>query len=144
MATRERDNKEHARRFNEEIWGQYNFDAIDHLVAEDFVGHNPARPAPVRGVDGVREVAEMLHAAFPDCAVDLEQVIAEDDWVAQRITATGTHEGEFMDIEPTGERVEMTGMNVTRLEDGKWIEGHELWDVFGLLRQVGVIELPER
>lgn len=142
MATTERDNEDHARRFNEAVWGRYDFEAIDDLVAEDFVGYNPALPEPVRGPDGVREVAETLHAAFPDCEVELEQVIAEGDWLAQRITATGTHEGEFMGIEPTGNRVELAGMNITRFEDGKWAEGYELWDMFGLLRQLGAIEHP--
>lgn len=142
MATPEQANKEHARRFNEEVWGKSNFEAIGHLVAEDFVGHNPALPEPVRGADGVREVAEMLYAAFPDCEVELEQVIADGDWLAQRVTVTATHEGEFMGIEPTGEEVEVTGMNITRLEDSKWAEGYELWDMFGLLHQLGVVEQP--
>lgn len=135
-------NTDHARRFNEEVWGKYNFEAIHDFVAEDFVGYNPALPEPVRGGDGVREVAEMLHAAFPDCEVELEQVIAEGDWVAQRLTATATHEGEFVGIEPTGKRVEFTGMNISRLVDGKLVEGYELWDMFGLLRQLGIVDLP--
>lgn len=142
MATQEQDNKEQARRFNEEVWGKSNLDAIDHLVADDFVGHNPARPKPIRGADGVREVVELLQVAFPDCEVELEQVIADGDWLAQRVTVTATHEGEFMGIDPTGKQVEVTGMNVTRFEDGKWVEGYELWDVFGLLQQLGVAELP--
>lgn len=142
MATPAQTNKEHARRFNEEVWGKSNFDAIDHLVADDFVGHNPSLHEPVRGPDGVREIAEMLHAAFPDCEVELEDVIADGNRVAQRVTLTATHEGEFMGIDPTGEQVEVTGMNITRLEDGKWAEGYELWDTLGLLQQLGVVELP--
>lgn len=142
MATLEQDNKEHARRFNEEVWGKFNFDAIDHLVAEDYVGYNPALDEPVRGPDGVREVAEMLHAAFPDVEVELEEVVAEGDWLAQRVTCTATHDGEFRGIDPTGEQVEVTAMNITRLEDGKWVEGYELWDTFRLLQQLGVVEPP--
>ncbi|WP_135304816.1 ester cyclase [Haloarcula amylovorans] len=142
MATPEQDNKEHARRFNEEVWGKSNLDAIDHLVADDFVGYNPARPEPLRGADGVREVAELLQAAFPDCEVELEQVLADGDWLTQRVTVSATHEGEFMGIAPTGKQVEITGISVTRFEDGKWVEGYELWDIFGLLQQLGITELP--
>lgn len=141
--TTEHDLTDYARRFNREVWDESNLDAIDDVVAEDFVGHNPALREPVRGADGVREIAEMLHAAFPDCEVELEEVVAEGDWLAQRVTITATHEGEFMGVEPTGERVTATGMNFTRFEDGKWAEGYELWDVFGLLRQLGVVEPPE-
>lgn len=142
MTTPERDNKDRARRFNEEVWGEYNLGAIDELVAEEFIGHNPAFPEPVRGPGGVREVAEMLHAAFPDCEVELEEIVADGDWLAQRVTLTATHEGEFMGIDPTGEQVAVTGMNITRFENGKWAEGYELWDTFGLFRQLGVIEPP--
>lgn len=142
MTTRDQENKDHARRFNEEVWGEFNVEAIDELVAEDYVGHNPALPEPVRGADGVREVAEMLHAAFPDCEVELEEVVADGDWLAQRVTLTATHEGEFMGIDPTGKRIEATGMNITRFEGGKWAEGYELWDAFGLFQQLGVVEPP--
>lgn len=140
--TTERENKAHARRFNEEVWGRYDFDVLDDLVADEFVGHNPSLPQPLHGPGEVRETAEMLHAAFPDIEVELEQVIAEGDWTAQRLTATATHEGELMGVESTGNRVEFTGMNISRLEDGEWVEGYELWDMLGLLQQLGVVEPP--
>lgn len=141
MAT-ERDNKDHARRFNEEVWGEYNFDALDDLVDEAFVGYNPSLPEPLHGAADVRGTAEMLHGAFPDIEVELEQVVAEGDWIAQRLTATATHEGEFVGVEPTGHRIEFTGTNFSRLEDGKWVEGYELWDMLGLLQQLGAVEPP--
>ena len=141
MAT-EQTNKEFARRWNEEIWGQQNVDAIDDLVAEDFVGHDPSRPEPVRGPDGVRTVVEMLFSAFPDTQVDLEEVVAEGDRIAMRITASGTHEGEFMGIEPTGEEMEVSVMTFQRIEDGKAVEEWQIVDTLGMLQQLGVIELP--
>jgi steroid delta-isomerase-like uncharacterized protein len=141
MAT-EQTNKEFARRWNEEIWGQQNVDAIDDLVAEDFVGHDPSRPEPVRGPDGVRAVVEMLFSAFPDTQVDLEEVVAEGDRIAMRITASGTHEGEFMGIEPTGEEMEVSVMTFQRIEDGKAVEEWQIVDTLGMLQQLGVIELP--
>ena len=136
------ENKEFARRWNEEIWGQQNTDIIDDLVAEEFVGHDASRPEPVRGPDGVREVVKMLFSAFPDTQVDLEEIVAEDDRIAMRITASGTHEGEFMGIEPTGEEMEVMVMSFQRIEDGKAVEEWQIIDTLGMLQQLGVVEPP--
>lgn len=132
-----------ARRWNEEIWGEGNLDATDDLVAEDFVGYDASRSEPVRGPEGVREIAEALLAGFPDCEVDLEQVVAEGDWVAQRLTASGTHEGEFMGIEPTGKEMEVAVMSFQRVRDGKVVEERQIVDTLGMLAQLGVVEPPE-
>lgn len=136
------ENKEFARRWNEEIWGQQNLAVIDDFVAEEFVGHDPSRPEPVRGPEGVREVVEMLFSAFPDTEVDLEEVVAEGDRIAMRITASGTHEGEFMGIEPTGEETEVSVMTFHQIEDGKAVKEWQIVDTLGMLQQLGVIELP--
>ena len=141
MAT-EQATKEFARRWNEEIWGQQNTDIIDDLVDEDFVGYDPSRPEPVRGPEGVREVVEMLFSAFPDTQVDLEEIVAEGDRIAMRITASGTHEGEFMGIEPTGEEMEVEVMSFQRIEDGKAVEEWQIVDTLGMLQQLGAVELP--
>lgn len=142
MTTPEQENKEFARHWNEEIWSKQNLDAIDDLVAEDFVGYDSSQPEPVRGPDGVREVAEMLLTAFPDTEVQLEQVVAEDEWVAQRLTTSGTHEGAFMGIDPTGEEIEVTVMSFQRIENGKAIEEWQVVDTPGMFQQLGVVEAP--
>ncbi len=72
----------------------------------------------------------------------LHEVLADGGYVAFRATEIGTHEGEFMGIEPTGRRVEMEGTVIHRLEDGKVAETWAQFDVLGLLRQLGAIELP--
>lgn len=138
----EQDNKEFARRWNEEIWGERNLDAVDDLVARDFVGYDPSLPEPVRGPEEVRETIEMLLSAFPNTAVELEAVVAEGDWIAQRMTATGTHEGEFMGIDPTGEEIEVTVMAFHRVQNGKAVEEWQLYDAIGMLAQLGVVEPP--
>lgn len=142
MATTEQENKELARRFHEEVWEKRNLDFIDEQIAEDFVGYDPSLPEPVRGPEGVRETAELFQSAFPDAGVEIEQLVAEDDLLAIHRTLTGTHEGEFMGIEPTGAEVEVEGMAIYRLEDGKTVEEWQVVDMFGLLVQLGVVEPP--
>lgn len=84
----------------------------------------------------------MVRSAFPDLAVTTEDLIAEDDRVLTRYTLEGTHEGEFMGIEPTGAEVEVEGMSIGRIEDGKVVEGWTNMDVLGMLVQLGVVEPP--
>lgn len=60
-----------------------------------------------------------------------------------RYTGTGTHEGEYEGIEPTGTEVQLSGMRFCRLEDGKLVEVWGQRDDLGLLAQLGVVELPE-
>lgn len=142
MATPKRDNEERARRFHDELWGERNLDVIDEYIAESFVGHDPTSPAPVRGPAGVRENAELLLAAFPDAAMEIEHVVAEGDRLVIHRTLTGTHEGAFMGIAPTGDEVAVTGIAVFRIEDGKTAEEWQVVDVFGLLAQLGAVEPP--
>lgn len=142
MATRERQHKELTRRFHEEVWGTRNLAAVDEQVAADFVGHDPALPEPVRGPGGVRETAETFQSAFPDATVDIEQLVAEGDRLAVHRTLTGTHEGSFMGIEPTGTSVEIPGIAIYRIEDGLIAEEWQVIDMFGLLVQLGAVDPP--
>jgi predicted ester cyclase len=69
-------------------------------------------------------------------------LIDEADTVAMRVTLRGTHEGEFAGIAPTGKAFEVGNTVVTRIEDGRIVERWVRPDALGLMRQLGVVELP--
>ncbi len=69
--------------------------------------------------------------------------MAEGDRVATRWTGTGTHEGELMGIAPTGNRVEVAGMVISRISGGKIAESWSNYDALGMMQQLGVIPSPE-
>lgn len=137
--TRE-ENKQIARRFPEEVATEGNVDIIDEICAEDVIEYSPLGER--RGREELKEQSEYIHAAFPDVSVTIEDVVAEGDTVAQRLTFRGTHEGEFAGIEPTGNEVEIANMLFTRIEDGQIAERWLLPDMLGLLAQLGVVEPP--
>ncbi|WP_313695293.1 ester cyclase [Halorarum halobium] len=58
------------------------------------------------------------HEAFPDLTLAVDRYIAEDDLVSIWGRATGTHEGPFMGIEPTGNQIDVMVISVVRVEDG--------------------------
>lgn len=142
MSTAERrveENKDVVRRFIEESFNEGRTEVIEELVDEEFVGYESAQPEPLRGPEGLRRTVEIYRSAFPDIEFTIHHLLAEDDWVAARWTASGTHEGEVMGIEPTGRRVENDGMEFDRVRDGKVVEGYVVWDALGMLRQLGVM-----
>lgn len=141
MATTDQDTKAVVRRYFE-AWNAADLDAIDDIVAPDVVGHNPVEPMDATGPDGEKQLIELYHTAFPDAKLTVEELIAEGDTVAVRYTATGTHEGAFMGIEPTGSTVEIAGFEFVRIEEGVIAETWGLFDAFGLMQQLGAVEAP--
>jgi len=135
------ENKRIARRYPEEVATQKQLDVIDELEREDFVEHGPYGQE-VHGPKADKEWMQGFQTAFPDFEATVEDIVAEDDTVAMRVTLRGTHEGEFMGIEPTGNSFEVQNMVFTRIEDGKLVERWVQPDSFGLMQQLGVVELP--
>ena len=132
------DNKSLHRRFVEEVFNQGNLAAVDELVAPDIIDHN-AFPGLTPGSEGVKQIASILRAAFPDIHYTLEDEIAEGDKAVVRDTMRGTHRGEFMGIAPTGKQVTVGGMDITRWSNGKIVEHWAQFDTLGLLQQLGVV-----
>lgn len=139
-STTPEENKRLARRYPEDVATEGNVDRIDTLCAEDVVERSPLGER--RGREALKEQSESIHAAFPDVSVTIEDVVAEGDTVAQRLTFRGTHEGEFMGIEPTHSEVEVANTLFTRIEDGLIVERWLLVDTLGLLQQLGVVDPP--
>ena len=130
--------KVRARRLPEELLTQGDLAVADELLAPDCLHHAPAPLAP--GVAGVRRWVAALRRAFPDLCAVVEAEIAEGDTVVQRIACSGTHQGEFLSVPPTGRRATWQLVEIQRLgPDGKVAEHWSSWDQLGLLRQLGAI-----
>jgi predicted ester cyclase len=102
-------------------------------------GYPPEMPP---NVEGMRQFYRGVWAAFPDCEVVAEDLIAEGDKVAGRYVLQGTHTGEFMGIAPTGNRIAVRAAAVFRLVNGKCVERWQYFDEAGLLRQLGAMPTP--
>lgn len=132
--------KEAARRLLEEPW-RGNLGVVDELVAEEYVGHDPAEPEPILGPGGVRASTEKYIAAFVGSVVVDDQVAAGDR-VVSRWTRRGTHAGELEGIPATGKDVTVSGITISRFVDGRIVEEWTEWDTLGLLVQLGAVSEP--
>lgn len=135
------ENKAVIQRAYDELWNERNIDVVDELVTEDFLNH-AAPPDRQRGRPGLKDVVRMFEVAFPDFRYEVEDVISEGEKVAVRDVFRGTHEGDFMGIPATGERVTMEAIHIYRLSEGKLAEHWVARDDLGMMQQLGVVAAP--
>jgi steroid delta-isomerase-like uncharacterized protein len=119
-----------------------DLDRIGEFVAEDYVGHDFPGVGDIHGPEEFKAFFESLRESFEDMEARVEDVVAESDEVVVRATVHGTHTGSFLGIEPTGERVRMTGIRIFRIENGKIAEIWLNLDIAGVLEQLGVLPDP--
>jgi predicted ester cyclase len=132
------ENKRPVRRFHEEI-DKGNLDAMDELVGEDYVDHNPPPFLGLReGREGLKQAFEIFWNATPGYH-QIEDQIAEGDKVVTRLTAYGKHEGDPPGAPRTGNELKMTSIAIHRIADGKLAEKWVEKDVIGFLNQIGVM-----
>lgn len=130
-------NKEIVRRFYAEVWNQGNVEFAHEVFADDYVRHDLRPTSAGPGWQGQANIARDFRLAFPDLAMTLELLVAEDDLVAARWTAEGTFSGPWGDVQPTGRRATFSGVNIFRFGDGKVVELWNHRDDLGLMQQVG-------
>jgi steroid delta-isomerase-like uncharacterized protein len=142
MSTSKEENKALYRRTFEEVFNQGNLAIVDDLVAPDYLNHEVPPGMNNRGPDSTRQIVRMLRTAFPDLHFTIEDLVAEGDTVAGRVTMSGTHLGPFQGIPPTGRSFEQAHMHFVRFRDGKAIEHRAVRDDLGMMRQLGLIAAP--
>ena len=135
------ENKAVELRFFEEVVNKGNLAVIDELVVANFVDRC-ALPGVAPDREGYKQFFAMARSAFPDFHSTLEDMIAEGDKVVQRFTVRGTHKGEWMGIAPTGKQIEVGGIAIHRLADGKIVEDWASMDMLGMMQQLGVAPPP--
>jgi len=135
------ENKALVRRFYAEI-DQGNLDAMDEIVAENYIDHNPPPfPGLAKGRAGLKQAFEIFWKATPGYH-QIEEQIAEGDKVVTRMTSYGKHEGDLPGAPRTGNELKMTSITIHRIENGRLAEKWAEKDVMGFLIQIGVMKPP--
>lgn len=132
------ENKTIARRWMEELWSQGNASVADEIIASTYTVHDPGTPGRMGGIEGEKATVAMYRTVFPDLRFTMEEVIGEGDRVVIRWITRGTHRGELRGMAPTGKTVEITGISILRIVNGKIAEHRLNWDTLGMLHQLGV------
>jgi predicted ester cyclase len=136
------ENKAIFRRYVEEVGNKGNLDLADEIF-DRYISHQSDSRTEERGPEDVKRFIGEFRQAFPDFRTTIEYQVAEGDMVATRWRASGTHQGEFRGIAPTGKPVAMTGIGVFRFSnEGKVVESWDNLDELGMMQQMGAISRP--
>jgi predicted ester cyclase len=144
-AKMEEANKKIARRIIEEVFNEGNLEAVDEIIATDYVGHIIGGPRPeLKGPEGFKQWVTMTRAGFPDFHIAIDEIIAEGDKVAFRTTWRGTHKGKLPSLAPTGKQVTGMGISIIRFEGGMLVEQWNIQNYLGMMQQLGFTLVPPK
>ena len=114
--------------------------AADRAFSPDCVIHINGSPEPNLSLGGFKEMLSGLLGAFPDLHFTIEDQIVAGEKVATRWTAKGTNTGAFGPMPVTGRRIQISGLILDRVVDGKVVERWEQWDQMAMLQQLGLAQ----
>jgi steroid delta-isomerase-like uncharacterized protein len=130
-------NKALVRRFIDEIFVRGRPEAVDELLADDFISHTWRSTGDGKG--DLKRAMERLSTVLADSRFTVEDLIAEGDRVAVRVTAQATQVGEFMGVEPSGKSYSIGEVHIFRIRDGQVVEHWHQYDQLGMLQQLGAM-----
>ena len=127
--------------FYDEVLSQGNVERIDEFVTDDVIDHEPF-PGQPDGIEGVRQFAAMMSAAFSDLKATIGPSLESGDLASAHVTITGRHTGEFMGVPASDKEFEIESIDLIRVEDGKCAEHWGVTDNMALMQQIGAIPEP--
>jgi steroid delta-isomerase-like uncharacterized protein len=130
-------NKALTRQFMERAFNEGNLAIVDEALAQDGIDHQ--EPLGTNFATHLKAVITMLRTAFPDLHFEIHAMLAEGELVAFRSTMTGTHRGPFQGLLPTGKQISVAHMHFVRFVNGKTSDLWHVWDMAGLMRQLGTV-----
>lgn len=122
--------------FGAKIFHEKDFTALNELMREDYIQHNPLVG---QGRKGFQDFFEAWFKASPDFKFELKQIVSEGDKVWVYGTYSGTHKGDWLGIPATGKAYQFDAVDIFRVQDGKLAEHWDVLDVYSLFKQLGVI-----
>ena len=125
-------------RWGAEVASAGRYEILDEILAPNFVDHDPA-PDQEPGIDGLKGFFQKMRAAFPDLKAEPIEIVATDEHVAMRYTISGTHQGEFQGVAPTGKSFKVAALQLARFKNGRCVERWGSTDELGMMKQLGIL-----
>jgi steroid delta-isomerase-like uncharacterized protein len=123
-----------------EVWNQGLLESCDEIFDSNYVGHLPIMD--VHGPEEFKNLVSIYRTAYPDVHLTVEDVFSVGEKMAVRWTSRGTHLGEMMGIPPSNRKIEVMGISIFHLKNGKVMEEWEGFDTLGMMQQIGAIPTP--
>jgi steroid delta-isomerase-like uncharacterized protein len=126
-------------RYFTEMCTARKLDAAGEIFAANHTYHDPSSPWVGPGPEGMKQLLSVYHKAFPDSHWTVDEMLSSGDTVVTRWTGRGTHRGELAGLAPTGRAVQVTGIWIHRVANGRIVESWNSWDTLGMMQQVGAV-----
>ena len=125
-------------RWGAEVASAGKYEVLDEILAPGFVDHDPA-PDQENGIEGLKGFFRQMRTAFPDLKAEAVEVVATEEHVAMRYTLSGSHQGEFQGVPPTGKSFKVSALQLARFENGRCVERSGSTDELGMMEQLGIL-----
>jgi predicted ester cyclase len=125
-------NKATLKRMYDEVWNKGNYGAVQELVSPDY------QHGDYKGPEGWKQLVSSMRTAFPDLHDTIDQVIGEGNWLAYRVSLTGTFKAKYGDIKPTGKKLKMTQILFSQFKAGKLVATVPLSDTLAFYQSLGI------
>lgn len=123
-------------RYFGDVWNRGKLDALDEIMAPDYINHSPGLPNPAPGPAGLKPIVAAMRAGMPDLHYQILDLVLAEDKVAAYVRMTGTHSGEFLGLAPSGRRIDVCQMQIEWIRDGRIWQHWRLTDERGLMAQL--------
>ena len=134
-------NEDIVARYWDEFWSKGDLSVADEIFTEDVRDRDPASPWVKPGREGMKELCQAYRAVFPDLVFTQEKTLSCGNTVVSYWKATGTHQGEVFGVAPTGRTIEVVGISILPIENGRITEQIIVWDAMGLMQQIGGLQI---
>ncbi len=117
-----------------EVYNKKNLELIDSIFTDDYVGHVNAHD--IVGAENAKGFIGGFIQGIPDAFYDVNEIFESEDKVISRWTCTGTQTGEFYGMPPTGKSIDVKGITIFKISEGKIAELWNCWDQYTLVEQL--------
>jgi steroid delta-isomerase-like uncharacterized protein len=129
---------------NKDVYAVFNsgdWSKLDSLVAKDGVDHTPM--GDVRGLDSLKASFKEMKLAFPDLKFEAMEEAIQGDMIFTRYHFTATNTGPFNGMPATNKKIDMIGVDVAKVKDGKLYEHWDYSDNLQFFKQLGIDPLAK-
>lgn len=118
---------------------------LDSIMDPGLVMHDPTFSEPLEGLDVVKQFYVGTHSAFPDFHIEFDQVRVAGDLIVSEWTISGTQDGPLGELPPSGRAVQLSGVALSRVRNGRIVEDRVYLDRLALMEQLGFeVTMPDR
>jgi predicted ester cyclase len=132
-------NKEKVQQFYNDVINGHNPDALANYCSADFVDHNPDPGHSGQGMDDLKASFKDFFTGYPDIHATTKFMVAHGDTVLSYVTMTGTNSGQMANMPPTNKQVNVDGIDIVIIKDGKAVERYGIFDSMKMMEQLGMM-----